>query len=94
MNLPPQPITIDGVSRTAGQWAKISGLTKTTIHRRIRSGWDARRAVFEDARLGNVTVRKARRQLPPPVAKGISTFPMGAIRSFPLYALDILRRVA
>lgn len=89
-----KPITIDGVARTAGAWSKVSGICKSTIYRRIVTGWDPRRAVFEDSRLNGQFVRKARKPLPPPVPKGVSTFPMGSVRSFPLEALDVLRRVA
>ena len=88
-----KPIVIDGVSRTASQWAKISGLSKNTIAKRRSMGWDARRCVFADSRLGHL-VKKARQPLPPPVPRGISTFPMGSVRSFPLEALEVLRRVA
>lgn len=89
-----KPITIGGISRSTGAWSRVSGISKSTIYRRLKNGWPPERAVFGDAVLNGQVVKKARRPLPPPVPRGISTFPMGAVRSFPLEALDLLRRVA
>lgn len=88
------PITIDGVTHSLSAWARIAGMSKTTVRNRLMAGWEPRRAVFADAVLNGRLVRKARRPLPPPTPRGISTFPMGAVRSFPLYTLDVLRRLA
>jgi len=81
-----------------------------TICRRLRVyGYDDARAVFGEAQvggqmrgktypLGHYKPRcrpraKAVARLPV-VCRGVSTFPMGSVRSFPMFALDLLRRIA
>jgi hypothetical protein len=34
-------ITINGVTKTAVEWAEINGLKPSTVYQRIRNGWDA-----------------------------------------------------
>lgn len=40
-------ITIDGITKTATQWANTSGIPQAIILRRIRDNWEPKRAVFE-----------------------------------------------
>ena len=39
-------LTVDGISKTAAQWADISGINGGIIRGRVRAGWDHKRAVF------------------------------------------------
>ena len=38
---------IDGESHTITEWSKISGVSRENIRRRIKSGWDIKKAVFK-----------------------------------------------
>ena len=40
-------LTVDGETRTAAEWSKISGIPSDRIRKRKRSGWTDRDAVFE-----------------------------------------------
>lgn len=40
-------ITIDGITKTIGQWADESGINIETIRSRLGRGWSTKRAVFE-----------------------------------------------
>lgn len=43
-------LCIDGVDRCVSEWSVHSGVTDSTIRRRLRQGWTARAAVFTPAR--------------------------------------------
>lgn len=43
-------VTIDGVTRPLCRWVELSGLCRTTVQKRLDSGWDPARAVFQPAR--------------------------------------------
>lgn len=40
-------LTIDGVTKTATEWSKVSGIPAERIRKRKRNGWDDKEAVFE-----------------------------------------------
>lgn len=40
-----RPITVDGVTRSMSEWARISGLTLTQLYKRLRRGWPPDKAV-------------------------------------------------
>lgn len=40
-------LTVDGISKTPAEWERVSGIPASRIRRRIKAGWDNRRAVFE-----------------------------------------------
>lgn len=46
-------LTIDGVEKSMGEWAEISGLALSTIWARLKNGWSPQNAVF-----GRKVVRK------------------------------------
>lgn len=39
-------VTVDGVSHTIAEWARISGIKQGTIQYRISRGWNAKDAIF------------------------------------------------
>ena len=40
-------VTIDGVCRTLNEWSDLAGISRTSIIRRMKLGWDAKDAVFK-----------------------------------------------
>lgn len=40
-------ITIDGITHTISEWAKIAGLPRNTFNERLNDGWDPKRAITE-----------------------------------------------
>lgn len=42
-------VTVDGVTRTAVEWAELNNLNPSTVLRRLKSGWHPIRAVTEPA---------------------------------------------
>ena len=89
-------LTIDGVTRNLREWEHVSGISRNIIRCRLLRGWDARRAVFTDTTVDKAGKARAARRpaLPPPVARGVSAFAQGSVKSFPAGYLDVLRRVA
>lgn len=43
-------IQIDGITRTATQWAEITGIDRNAIYRRIKDGWSPERAIMAPPR--------------------------------------------
>lgn len=43
-------VTIDGVTKTAIEWAEMSGLKPGTVYARLNNGWPAKEAVFSPLR--------------------------------------------
>lgn len=43
-------LTIDGDTKTAAQWSRISGVSEPAINFRLKSGWPAKDAVFTGVR--------------------------------------------
>lgn len=98
-------LKIGSRSMTVHAWARVKGaVAYSTIHSRLRRGWPAKRAVFEaplktDAGLptlapvkrsgnGGMRGRVDASSLPTPILPR-----WGSSRTFPLEALDVLRRV-
>ena len=89
-------LTIDGVTRNLREWEHVSGIPRNVIRHRLNRGWEPRAAVFTDTTAdaaGRERRAKAVARLPV-VCRGVSMFPMGSVRSFPMFALDLLRRIA
>ena len=90
-------VTIDGITRNLVEWERASGIPRNIIRHRLNRGWEPRLAVFTDmvrAKDGRICRARALKIPAPVAARGISTFPMGSVRSFPLDFLPVLRRVA
>lgn len=54
-------IEVDGVLKTAVEWAEVSGVPADDIRSRLKTGWTAKRAVFEPKRTmeeRNATLRR------------------------------------
>lgn len=40
-------LSVDGETKGISEWARISGINRRTISRRLERGWDVKRAIFE-----------------------------------------------
>lgn len=89
-------LTIDGVTRNLREWEHVSGIPRNVIRHRLNRGWEPRAAVFTDTTADSSGRDRRAKAMPnfPVVCRGVSTFPMGSVRSFPMFALDFLRRIA
>ena len=43
-------VVLDGESHTVTEWSEITGVPRNVIYGRLKSGWDARKALFEPRR--------------------------------------------
>ncbi len=103
---PPVLLTIKGVTMSAIEWSRQPGAAKyaTILARLHRHGYEPERAVFNEAQRGGqipnsavVVYRKKRAAVAlPPAPRIANPFPpcLGGFRSYPIEALEILRRVA
>ncbi len=103
---PPVLLTIQGVTMSMAEWSRKPGAAKyATICRRLTVyGYEHERAVFGEAQRGGhrpkfaeVYYRKKRAAVVlAPAPRIANPFPprLGGFRSYPIEALEILRRVA
>lgn len=96
-------LTIDGVSKTVGEWSLVKGAVGYhTIASRFHRGWDPRDAVFGPrraksdprGRAGLVPRRRSRTVVAPTQPTPAAPFrpTLGSFKSYPIAALDALRR--
>lgn len=96
----PKLLTIDGETRNVKDWSKVSGVDYATILKRLRvMDWPPKAAVFAPIR----SQPRVRRRIPLRAALALSPSPhlatplrptCGSVRSYPIDALGILRRIA
>ena len=100
MMMTPTLLTIHGQTHSVSTWARISGTNRHTIHNRLSKHWSNEDAVFKavlprgQGRRRNYSRRK-KLPLPPIQIEPRGFRPcLGSVRSYPLAALDVLRRCA
>lgn len=52
-------LTIHGETKTCAEWSKVSGISRSTISRRLKRGWDAEEAVFTPSKANKATRRQS-----------------------------------